>query len=666
MNSETLNTIFAINSLPTGVIQAVYTFESGSGCLIFNDYYPTGEQAHNGDVTSPVLETSPAVSISCSANVVNNLNTSSGIFKETDVLEVVQPIATGNWTFFVDYNESTDTLGNVARVMVSTMDQSSSGSGFNFGFNASNRAYFEYIDSNNIKQIYTHPQDVGINNLVSVSQSSNTVSITNHDIGSFEHETEQFELSNFVEADTLYIGNFKTGVNAGYQGFSGNMDSFILFNESLTVDNQNTIAENYFYSGIQQGSRTSTVVSGLEVTGVSVNLSGLTGTGITGYVSALYKTVESCLCGDINFYRDSGVSGELFGQVVTYLTGSGYVTGLNFTDNPATRINDYDKSLKYAEKGITFLNKVPAESTYELYSFSTFHGDALNSQAQYKGGVDYFYTNTGYQSGNLNVFVNGLAKYSGTDFTIITSDLDEKNISFTPSIFNSTDNVTFDRISGSQEAVSSFSGFAVTGLALTHSGSGYTSVPSVIFVGGENTAATAVTGDVGGVTRVTNLILTSGGSGHVIAPTVSITGGGADINASGQAFIDQNNYLLSTSNTDDPYLNGYKLLSGVDYTQTASAITLISSQVQKSKYATGDVIFLPRINNNFTHVTGSAAQFVNTQTALVEEQVWLNGQRMLRDEDYIRVSNISLLKSPSFITGFDNIIYNNDNDFFNT
>ena len=75
---------------------------------------------------------------------------------------------------------------------------------------------------------------------------------------------------------------------------------------------------------------------------------------------------------------------------------------------------------------------------------------------------------------------------------------------------------------------------------------------------------------------------------------------------------------------------------------------------------------MPRINNNFTHVTGSAAQFVNTQTALVEEQVWLNGQRMLRDEDYIRVSNISLLKSPSFITGFDNIIYNNDNDFFNT
>ncbi len=75
---------------------------------------------------------------------------------------------------------------------------------------------------------------------------------------------------------------------------------------------------------------------------------------------------------------------------------------------------------------------------------------------------------------------------------------------------------------------------------------------------------------------------------------------------------------------------------------------------------------MPRINNNYTHVTGSADQFVNTQTALVEEQVWLNGQRMLRDQDYIRVSNISLLKSPSFITGFDNTIYNNDNNVFNT
>ena len=84
MNSETLNTIFTINSLPTGLIQAVYTFESGSGCLIFNDYYPTGEQVYNGDVTRPVLETCPAVSISCSANVVNNLNTSSGVISGTE------------------------------------------------------------------------------------------------------------------------------------------------------------------------------------------------------------------------------------------------------------------------------------------------------------------------------------------------------------------------------------------------------------------------------------------------------------------------------------------------------------------------------------------------------------------------------------------------------
>lgn len=666
MDADTLKTVFEINSLPTGSIQAVYSFDSGSGCLIFNDYYPTGEQVYDGDVTRPVIETSPAVSISCSSNVVDNLGISSGVFKETDVLEVVEPLATGNWTFFVDYNEERDDLGNVARVMVSTMNQSASGSGFNFGFNASNRPYFEYIDSNNIRQIHTHSKDVGINNLVSVSQNLETVSITNHDIGSFEHESEEFEAVNFVEADALYVGNFKTGVNLGYQGFSGSMDSFILYKESLTLDTQNTIAENYFYSGIQSGSTSSSLVSGLEVTGVEVNLSGLTGTGITGYISTLYKTVESCLCGDINFYKDSGVSGELFGQVVTYLTGSGYITGSEFTDIAPTRISNYNRTLKYAEKGITFLNKVPTGSAYEVYSFSTFHGDALNSQAQYKGGVDYFYTNTGYQSGNLNVFVNGLAKYSGTDFNIVSSDLGEKNISFTPAVFNSTDVVIFDRISGSQESVYTFSGFTVTGLGLVYSGSGYTSVPSVVFSGGENTAATATTGDVGGVTRVIGLTLTSGGSGHVTAPTVSITGGGASIEATGEAFIDQNNYIFSTSNTDDPYLNGYKLLSGSDYTQTASNIALIPAQVQKSQYATGNIIFLPRINSNYTHITGTANQFVDTQTALIEEQVWLNGKRLVRDQDYIRVSNIGLLRPPIFITGFSNIIYNNDDNFFNT
>ena len=666
MNAENLKTIFSENQLPTGVIQAVYTFESGSGCLLFNDFYPTGSQVYSGDLTKPVVETSPAVSITCSSSVIDNLSSSSGVFTGAETLQVTEKINTGSWTFFIDYNQPTFTQGNIARVLVSTMSDYTGASGFNFGINGSNRPYFEYMDSGVTRRIHTHSKSIGINNLISVSQNQDSLLITNHDIGSFEHESEQFQIPNFVESENLYIGNFPTGTNAGYVGLSGNVDSFVLYKGALAGETQNIIAENYFYSGIQSGFTSGTIVSGLEVTGVDINLSGVTGTGITGYVSALYRTIETCLCGDINFYRDSGVSGELFGEVVTYLTGTGYVTGLDFTDIPPSKINNYDKTLKYAEKGITFLDKVPDDSVVEIYSFETFHDEKLNLKASYVGGRDLFFTSTGYSEGNINVFGNGLAQYSGTEFNIVDDIQGAKNIDFVNNNFSGVDTVIFDRISGSQASVENFSGFKITGLTLLSSGAGYTSVPTVTFSGGENAAATAVTGLSDGTTKVTSLILTSGGSGFVTAPIVTIEGGGASTGATAQASIDQTNYVLPTDNYDDPYLNGYKLISGVDFTQTASEMTLIASEVQNSRYTTGNVIFLPRIATDYIHFTGEATQFINTNINLVEEQVWLNRKRVELNKDYIRVSNIGLLKSPQFLSGFNNNIYNNTNDFFNT
>jgi hypothetical protein len=666
VNASDLNTVFVNNDLSTGLIQAVYTFESGSGCILFNDLYPTGEQVQSGNLTLPIVEKSPAVSITCSSSVIDNLSTSSGIFTGAETLQVIEKINTGDWTFFIDYKQDDSNHGNTARVLVSTMSDYTGASGFNFGVNGSNRPYFEYIDSGSVRRIHTHPKDVGINNLISVSQTENAVLITNHDIGSFQHESHQFEINDFVESDTLYFGNFPTGTNVGYAGFSGDVDSFILYKGALAGEDQNIIAENYFYSGIQSGFTSGTLVSGREVTGVDVNLTGLTGTGITGYVSVIHETIESCLCGDINFYKNSGVSGELFGQVVTYLTGTGFVTGQDFTEIGPQRINDYSKTLKYAEKGITFLEKVPDDSVVEVYSFETFHTDKLNLPTTFVGGASVFFTFTGYTGGNINVFANGLAQYSGTEFTVVDDLLGSKNIDFVNNNFSGSDNVIFDIITGTQSSLYTFSGFDVTGLNLLTSGSGYTSVPEVIFNGGENAAATAITGESGGTTKVTGLTLISGGSGFITAPTITIQGGGASTAATAEAFIDQNNYTLSSTDYNDPYLNGYKLVSGLDFTQTASAITLIATQVQNSKYTTGNIIFLPRINSDYLNFTGTASQFVNTNISLVEEQVWLNGKRVELDKDYIKVSNLSLLKPSGFVTGFNNTIYNNTNDFFNT
>jgi hypothetical protein len=89
------------------------------------------------------------------------------------------------------------------------------------------------------------------------------------------------------------------------------------------------------------------------------------------------------------------------------------------------------------------------------------------------------------------------------------------------------------------------------------------------------------------------------------SPTITIEGGGATTSATASGFIDQENFTISNTNTGDIYLNGYKLLSGVDFTGDASEISLISSQIQNNnKYVTGNILVLPRISESYNRITG--------------------------------------------------------------
>jgi hypothetical protein len=64
----------------------------------------------------------------------------------------------------------------------------------------------------------------------------------------------------------------------------------------------------------------------------------------------------------------------------------------------------------------------------------------------------------------------------------------------------------------------------VNTIALTNGGSGYTSVPTVVFTGTNATVATATA--VIAPTSVASLTVTTGGTGYTTAPTVVFTGGG--------------------------------------------------------------------------------------------------------------------------------------------
>jgi hypothetical protein len=64
----------------------------------------------------------------------------------------------------------------------------------------------------------------------------------------------------------------------------------------------------------------------------------------------------------------------------------------------------------------------------------------------------------------------------------------------------------------------------VNSITVTNGGSGYTSVPTVVFTGTNTTAST--TTDVLTVTSVASITVTAGGTDFTSAPTVVFTGGG--------------------------------------------------------------------------------------------------------------------------------------------
>jgi len=115
----------------------------------------------------------------------------------------------------------------------------------------------------------------------------------------------------------------------------------------------------------------------------------------------------------------------------------------------------------------------------------------------------------------------------------------------------------------------------------------------------------------------------------------------------------------------DVYLDGKKLISGIEWSGTASAIEIDASSSESGTY-----FFLPLHSEAYTYlsgnrITGAAAQFINSNTKLINEQVWLDGLRQKEGVDYTKTSTYSILNSQKYLTGFTDLIFNNETGFFN-
>lgn len=573
MNAQILTGFLDANFFDTGDLKAYYGFDLASERVLFNSLYPSGVQVISGDLSTVNSEYYPAMSIGVTNNPIAGVASSGlGLFKAKDLLKVSKIVSNDDWTIFFNFKKQSSFVGGDSSVMFSTTPLGNYASGMVVGINSVNRFFLEFKNENAEKKIYTSKNEIHTRQITSLTRFNDQCCLTNHNFLDRENESETFDLSGIQDSsEGWFFGNFKTGA-AGYTGYSGLIDDVIIFSGNQTEQNRNKISEVFFLSGYSPEEKITSGTLFNAVTGVSINPTGITGSGITGYANVIVEQESG-----FNIYQLSGLTGHLTGQTITYYTGATQSSGIEEVTIPESKLFNYSYLKQFASSNILFTNHINTTDEIEINARRDYPVENLNLMGVVNIGNSGFLLPTGYSSGNVNVFLNGAALYSGSDFSVLDNSFVKIN---TP--FSGTDTLIYDVVTGSQ-FVSGFTGY--------------------------------------------------------------------------NDFFIVNNADFATR---DIYLNGLRLISGVDYAQYVP-----NTSINGSGLPTGTFLFLPRASGlaNKQHAIGK--NHVDVSFALIDEQVWINGLRQIRSKNYIKTSDDSLLNTELFITAVDNSFYNNENNFFN-
>ena len=573
MNAQILTGFLDANFFDTGNLKAYYGFDLASERVLFNSLYPSGVQVISGNLSTVNSEYYPAMSIGVTNNPITGVASSGlGLFKAKDLLKVSKIVSNDHWTIFFNFKKQSSFVGSDSSVMFSTTPLGNYVSGMVVGINSANRFFIEFKNENAEKKIYTSENEIHTRQITSLTRFNDQCYLTNHNFLDRENKSETFDLSGIQDSsEGWFFGNFKTGT-VGYTGYSGLIDDIIVFSGNQTEQTRNKISEVFFLSGF---SPEETITSGTlfnAVTGVSINPTGITGSGITGYANVIVGQESG-----FNIYQLSGLTGYLTGQTITYYTGATQSSGIEDVTIPESKYFNYSYLKQFASSNILFTNSINTTDEIDISARRDYPVQNLNLIGVASIGNSGFLLPTGYSSGNVNVFLNGVALYSGSDFNILDNSFVELNIPF-----SGTDTLVYDVVTGSQ------------------------------FV--------------------------SGFTGH-------------------NDFFAVNNADLAKR---DIYLNGLRLISGEDYSQFPPY-----TSIRGSGLPTGTFLFLPRVSGEAKKQYAVGQNYVNVSFELIDEQVWVNGLRQIRNKNYVKTSDDSLINTGVFIMSVSGAFYDNENNFFN-
>jgi hypothetical protein len=674
--------------LTSGATKALDTY------VVYNQLLPTGSQLVEDSEDNPLIsaEGYPAIISSTSTSI-----TGSGLLDGSCSLRVSAPQIGDSWTCFFDfsgYDIDSDTYG-LNQVLLSTMNSNNSLSGFNFGINGSNRLYYEYISGgeNNYydeggtekrlnispsfqretQSLTTHLRNL---NIVSLSKNKNGVEFSlhkpNENTDSLKTLTPEFSGSS-----DLILGGMSPEFEAGgeiynnfYTGFSGYVNTFLLFNDYIPETSRNTIAESFWLDSYTPESLVTGESTHKEVTGVEVQ-NVLSGQGIVSYSLEQTGHYTNQNGDDVPIYREAPVMGNVYQDVLVDLTGPNDIKSITgkYVDEQAANNGSYVNNIEGVAGKIKFADPLEAGEIYEIYSHDKYT-NAIANKAELLGGKLNLLSFGTYEPANLFV-ENPDQPAAGEKFF---AKIKSNNFTYSPTLqpyFQLFRNGLYQQeVSGVRGVDKIFYLYNVLrddDLTNVYDGQYFINDPDAgyeetdiddfeilrkriknnqYYIALNNKEATwdakndnlifdlasgaAITGEYDGEQKE------FGGDYH-----------GKDIYYNGQKLISGIHFLPGTDSNGDPaiYANPDKI-SAAQHSESLPGGIPVGSKL----------VFVPPASNYYVRATG----IINEGSTLKEipvdniffEQVWRNGRRMIPGVDYFKVPDNSLIDggdSPSQI-----------------
>lgn len=577
----------------------------------------------------------------------------SGYFLTSNSLDILGNIPDDDFSFLFCYERTNS--GSQVLLSSSTGSNFSSSSGITLGINDYNSLYFEYWNPVDGIFSFSFPYEIASKNIVYLNKGFQkfNLGVFNPSNSSLNFYSFPIYNSSYAHSDKFRIGGSYSNYWSSGNGFNGYFDDFYCLSGSFPQDYIPALCSG-FYSSLVSGSFSgsayvcenittltgSGMVIGTGITGYSASVSYSTGyiptgyynsgykyvvgTGITGYENKYLGNVEDA-CGFLNpvyvlnpltgLIYASGFSGIYTGiaEVVTPTYSSspltGYITGNVFV--PVNIEQCSNKDIYYPDRleiDNAFIYSLGYDSVYRLGSCSNSITGEVHAYPQQN-----------------NVDINNIATYDSYLSEFYISD----------SYSGQGVNLIFRN--GKLLLESGFS-FYTDGYDLKYNLSGD------IFISGKNIMSN-------NVNQKTDNILYDFSTG--------LQRSAVFVSSSVSAGSNLSNYFSAPYTNISLFLNGKKLISGVEFNSTSTNVSIPPSSVLikvSDQYASSKKEVKIGVGNLFS---GFSDRFLPGNV-----QVYYSGLRLLPGTDYIEVSNFRML-SGCPVSSSSNILYStSDNELF--